>query len=91
MNSFDPLDLRAQEKVLADNSERNKLTLQTVQDLAIRQMKLAKFGKSKLIEIISIWQSQIHNFSLPLPVGGYAAHGVRLSHHGLSSNVVGQR
>ena len=32
MNSFDPLDLRAQEKALADNSERNKLTLQTEQE-----------------------------------------------------------
>jgi hypothetical protein len=32
MNSFDPLNLRAQEKPLADNSERNKLTLQTEQE-----------------------------------------------------------
>ena len=32
MNSFDPLDLRAQEKALAGNSESNKLTLQTEQE-----------------------------------------------------------
>jgi len=32
MNSFDPLDLRAQEKALADNSERNKLTHQKEQE-----------------------------------------------------------
>jgi hypothetical protein len=30
--NFDPLDLRAQEKALADNSERNKLTLLTEQE-----------------------------------------------------------
>lgn len=29
MSSFDPTDLRAQEKALADQSERNKLTTQT--------------------------------------------------------------
>jgi len=32
MNSFDPLDLRAQEKALADNSESKKLMLQTEQE-----------------------------------------------------------
>jgi hypothetical protein len=30
--NFDPLDLRAQEKAVADNGERNKLTLQTEQE-----------------------------------------------------------
>lgn len=32
MSSFDPLDIRGQEKALADNSERNKLALQTEQE-----------------------------------------------------------
>ena len=32
MSSFDPLDLRGQEKAQADNSERNKLALQTEQE-----------------------------------------------------------
>ena len=32
MSSFDPLDLRGQEKAQADNSERNKLALLTEQE-----------------------------------------------------------
>lgn len=32
MSSFDPLDLRGQEKTQADNSERNKLALLTEQE-----------------------------------------------------------
>lgn len=32
MTSFDPLDLRGQEKALAEQSERNKLALQTEQE-----------------------------------------------------------
>ena len=45
----------------------------------------------KLAGVIQLWQSPTSSFSYPLPVGGYAAHGVRLSHHEPSCNVVGQR
>jgi hypothetical protein len=44
MNSFDPLVLRAQEKALADNSERNKLTHQTEQE-DVKWLRGNKRGK----------------------------------------------
>ena len=52
--------------------------------------EISKIWQVKLIEIIDIWPSPIPSLSYPLPVGAYAAHGVRRSHLGQSFNAVDQ-